>query len=64
MKVSGPLDFNLTDILAGITGVMAKEIISVFAISEFDTDYILLKKKNLKMQYLHSNLMDIKLINL
>ena len=47
LKVAGPLDFKLTGILAGITDVMTKERISVFAISTFDTDYILIKKQNL-----------------
>ena len=47
LKVAGPLDFKLTGILAGITDVMTKERICVFAISTFDTDYILIKKQNL-----------------
>jgi hypothetical protein len=47
LKVAGPLDFKLTGILAGITNVLAEEKISVFAISSFDTDYILIKKQNL-----------------
>jgi len=47
LKVAGPLDFELTGILAGITDVLAKEKLSVFAISTFDTDYILLKKQGL-----------------
>ena len=47
LKVAGPLDFELTGILAGITEVLAKEKLSVFAISTFDTDYILLKKQGL-----------------
>ena len=47
LKVAGPLDFKLTGILAGITDVMTKERISVFAISTFDTDYIINKKQNL-----------------
>ena len=47
LKVAGPLDFKLTGILAGITDVLAKERISVFAISTFDTDYILIQKQNL-----------------
>lgn len=47
LKVAGPLDFKLTGILAGITEVLAKEKISVFAISTFDTDYILIKKQDL-----------------
>ena len=47
LKVAGPLDFKLTGILVGITDVLAKERISVFAISTFDIDYILIKKQNL-----------------
>ena len=47
LKVAGPLDFELTGILAGITDVLAKQKLSVFAISTFDTDYILIKKQGL-----------------
>ena len=47
LKVVGPLDFKLTGILVGITDVLAKERISAFVISTFDTDYILIKKQNL-----------------
>ena len=47
LKVAGPLDFELTGILAGITDVLAKQKLSVFAISTFDTDYILIKKHGL-----------------
>ena len=47
LKVTGPLDFKLTGIIAGIPDVLAKERISVFAISTFDTDYILIKRQNL-----------------
>lgn len=47
IKVLGPLDFSLTGILAGISAVVAKAGISLFAISTFDTDYILTKSKKL-----------------
>ncbi len=46
-RVAGPLDFKLTGILAGIADILAKEQISIFATSTFDTDYILIKKRNL-----------------
>jgi hypothetical protein len=46
IKVLGPLDFGLTGILAGISRVLAEEEISIFAVSTFDTDYILIKKEN------------------
>ena len=47
MKVEGPLDFSLTGILAKISAVLAKVGISIFAISTFDTDYILVKSEKL-----------------
>jgi hypothetical protein len=37
------LDFSLTGILADISAVLAKAEISIFALSTFDTDYILVK---------------------
>ncbi|KAJ3061466.1 hypothetical protein HDU99_005552, partial [Rhizoclosmatium hyalinum] len=42
--VHGPLDFALVGILAQLTTALAKESISVFAVSTFNTDYILVKK--------------------
>lgn len=42
----GPLDFALTGILSDIVAILANEKISIFAISTFDTDYILVKKDN------------------
>ena len=47
IKVSGALDFSLTGILADISAVLAGAEISIFAISTFDTDYILIKSKDL-----------------
>ena len=47
IKVAGPLDFNLTGILAGISDILTKENISIFAISTFDTDYILVRTQDL-----------------
>lgn len=47
IKVKGPLDFNLTGILASISDILAQANISIFAISTFDTDYILVKLQDL-----------------
>jgi hypothetical protein len=47
LKVAGPLDLNLTGILAGLSDTLSKAKISIFAISTFDTDYILIKKQDL-----------------
>ncbi|MDY6790050.1 MAG: ACT domain-containing protein [Thermodesulfobacteriota bacterium] len=47
IQVDGPLDFGLTGILAGISQVLAESNISIFAISTYDTDYILVKHHSL-----------------
>ena len=47
IKEAGPLDFNLTGILAGISDILAKENIGIFVISTFDTDYILVRTQDL-----------------
>lgn len=41
--VVGPLDFSLTGILARLTAALAEASIPVFAISTFDTDYLLVR---------------------
>lgn len=47
LEVVGPLDFSLTGILSNISAVLANEKISIFAISTFDTDYVLVKENTL-----------------
>jgi uncharacterized protein len=49
LEVVGPLGFSLTGILSNISTVLANEKISIFAISTFDTDYILVKDKTVKL---------------
>ncbi|MDO4493368.1 MAG: ACT domain-containing protein [Clostridia bacterium] len=46
-RIEGQLDFGLTGILAGISAVLAAEKIGIFAVSTFDTDYVLVKAENL-----------------
>ena len=48
LKVAGPLDFNLTGILNRFSDTLAEAKIRIFAISTFDTDYLLLQKQVLK----------------
>ena len=48
IKVLGPLDFSSTGILADISAVLAKADISIFAISTYDTDYILIKSEKIE----------------
>ncbi len=47
LKVIGPLDFALTGILAELAGTLAEAGVSIFALSTFDTDYILVKEDSL-----------------
>lgn len=48
LKVEGPLDFGLTGILSSLAQPLAEAKISIFAISTYDTDYIMIKKENLQ----------------
>ncbi|MCG9720218.1 ACT domain-containing protein [Shewanella sp. Isolate7] len=48
LEVVGPLGFSMTGILASVSGTLAEAKISIFAISTFDTDYILVKKDKLQ----------------
>jgi len=47
-KVMGPLGFSLTGVLASLANPLAEAEISIFAISTFDTDYLLVKNDNLE----------------
>ncbi len=47
LKVAGPLDFSLTGILAALAVPLADAKIPIFALSTFDTDYILVKETQL-----------------
>lgn len=47
-KVEDTLDVAITGVLAALTMPLAFENISVFAISTFDTDYLLVPQKNLE----------------
>ena len=48
LKVAGPLDLNLTGILAGLSDTLEKAKISIFAISTFETDYLLIQEQVLE----------------
>ena len=45
-RIEGSLDFSLIGVLARIAALLAEEQISIFALSTFNTDYILVKKEN------------------
>ena len=46
--IAGTLDFSLVGILARISGILAEEKIGIFAVSTYNTDYILTKAEQLK----------------
>ena len=45
-RIQGILDFSLIGILSRISGVLAENGIGIFAVSTYNTDYILVKKEN------------------
>ncbi len=47
LQVQGPLAFAETGILASLASTLAQAGVSLFALSTFDTDYILLKQNDL-----------------
>lgn len=44
IKVQGPLDFDLIGIIAGLSGTLADAGISIFALSTYETDYVMVKQ--------------------
>lgn len=42
-RVAGNLDFSLIGIMSKITAILAEASVSVFCVSTYDTDYILVK---------------------
>jgi hypothetical protein len=48
LRVAGSLDFALVGILAALSGVLAQAEIPIFALSTFDTDYILVGDRDLE----------------
>lgn len=48
MGVRGPLEFTLTGILADLVGPLAEAEISIFAVSTYETDYLLVKEAALE----------------
>lgn len=45
-RIQGILDFLLIGILSEISGILADHKIGIFAISTFNTDYIMMKQEN------------------
>jgi len=45
-RIQGVLDFSLIGILSKISGILAENEIGIFAVSTYNTDYILVKENN------------------
>ncbi len=45
-RIRGTLEFSLVGILAELSGILAANKIGIFAVSTFNTDYILVKEEN------------------
>ncbi|KAF8215866.1 ACT domain-containing protein [Mycena galopus ATCC 62051] len=48
-KIAGPMEFNLTGVLAGFVDPLKRSEVPVFAISTWNTDYILVPKEKLEI---------------
>jgi len=48
LRVVGPLEFSMVGVIASLTEILATANISVFVISTFDTDLVLVKQADLK----------------
>lgn len=45
-RIQGTLDFSLVGILSKLSGILADYKIGIFAVSTYNTDYILVKEDN------------------
>jgi hypothetical protein len=48
-KVEGPLEFGLVGVLAGISSALEQAGVPIFALSTFDTDYVLVKREQVQV---------------
>ncbi len=47
-KVQGPIDFPVTGLIHGISAAFAEADIPILAVSTFDTDYILVRNRDIE----------------
>jgi hypothetical protein len=48
-KVEGPMDLSLTGVLASLASPLAEARVNIFAVSTFDTDYLLVKQEKVPL---------------
>jgi hypothetical protein len=47
LKIEGPLDFALTGILLSVAKPLADAGVSIFTVSTYDTDYVMVKEQDI-----------------
>lgn len=47
LRVKGPLGFGITGILASLAGPLASSGVSIFVVSTYDTDYLMVQERDL-----------------
>jgi hypothetical protein len=48
LKVQGPFDLEAVGVIASLAGPLAEAGVSLFVVSTFDTDYLLVKQETLE----------------
>ncbi|CAA9421110.1 MAG: hypothetical protein AVDCRST_MAG22-2574 [uncultured Rubrobacteraceae bacterium] len=48
LKLEGPFEFSEVGILASVTTPLAEAGVGIFAVSTYDTDYVLVKEEQLE----------------
>jgi hypothetical protein len=48
LRLEGPFEFSEVGVLASVVGPLAEADVSVFAVSTYDTDYVLVKEEQLE----------------
>lgn len=48
LEVAGPLAFQITGVLASLTGPLADAGVPIFVVSTFHTDYVMVKEQDLE----------------
>ena len=46
LRVSGTLDFGMVGVIAGISKILAEIGVSIFVVSTYNTDYVLIKSED------------------
>jgi hypothetical protein len=48
LELAGPLDFSLTGVVSALVGPLADAEVSIFVLSTFETDYLLVREPDLE----------------